>query len=191
MVRTPQTKTKSIGAKTVAQRKAAVQGKTPAGSRLKKTTTVAKKSTKETNGKTMATPQAKKSATLPPNSGGIRKPHRFRPGTVALREIRKYQKRTNLLIPKMPFSRLVRDLVVEMDPEGKTRFTPDALGALQEAVEAYAVSRIGGAQDCCEHAKRVTLMPHDLLLAVQLKEDDGRNTQGGFNEELRKYKLLN
>jgi hypothetical protein len=54
------------------------------------------------------------SATLliPPKAaaGGVKKPHRFRPGTVALREIRRYQKSTELLIRKLPFQRLVREI---------------------------------------------------------------------------------
>ena len=43
-------------------------------------------------------------------AGGVKKPHRFRPGTVALREIRRYQKSTELLIRKLPFQRLVREI---------------------------------------------------------------------------------
>ena len=49
-----------------------------------------------------------------PSTGGVKKPHRYRPGTVALREIRKYQKSTELLIPKLPFQRLIRELVNEV-----------------------------------------------------------------------------
>ena len=45
-----------------------------------------------------------------PATGGVKKPHRYRPGTVALREIRRYQKSTELLIRKMPFQRLVREI---------------------------------------------------------------------------------
>ena len=57
--------------------------------------------------KQLATKAARKSA---PATGGVKKPHRYRPGTVALREIRRYQKSTELLIRKLPFQRLVRDL---------------------------------------------------------------------------------
>jgi histone H3 len=45
-----------------------------------------------------------------PERGGIKRPHRFRPGTVALREIRRYQKTTELLLRKLPFQRLVREI---------------------------------------------------------------------------------
>ncbi|CAN6567863.1 unnamed protein product [Malus baccata var. baccata] len=57
--------------------------------------------------KQLATKAARKSA---PTTGGVKKPHRYRPGTVALREIRKYQKSTELLIRKLPFQRLVREI---------------------------------------------------------------------------------
>ncbi|CAI7920482.1 unnamed protein product [Closterium sp. NIES-53] len=57
--------------------------------------------------KQLATKAARKSA---PATGGVKKPHRYRPGTVALREIRKYQKSTELLIRKLPFQRLVREI---------------------------------------------------------------------------------
>jgi histone H3/H4 len=57
--------------------------------------------------KQLATKAARKSA---PAHGTVRKPHRYRPGTVALREIRKYQKSHDLLIRKLPFQRLVREI---------------------------------------------------------------------------------
>ena len=57
--------------------------------------------------KQLATKAARKSA---PTAGGVKKPHRYRPGTVALREIRKYQKSTDLLLRKLPFQRLVREI---------------------------------------------------------------------------------
>ncbi|KAH6935981.1 hypothetical protein HPB50_012000 [Hyalomma asiaticum] len=63
------------------------------------------------------------------------KPHRYRPGTVALREIRRYQKSTELLIRKLPFQRLVRE--VAQDFKTQLRFQSSAVQALQEAAEAY------------------------------------------------------
>ncbi|KAK4046157.1 centromeric DNA-binding histone H3-like protein cse4 [Microbotryomycetes sp. JL201] len=72
-----------------------------------------------------------------------RKPHRFRPGTVALREIRKYQKSTDLLLQRLPFARVVREIAqdyVGLDGEGVgLRWQSSALLALQEATEAYLV----------------------------------------------------
>ena len=70
--------------------------------------------------------------------GGIKKPHRYRPGTVALREIRKYQKSTELLIRKLPFRRLVREVAQEYKSD--LRFQSSAVVALQEASESYLVS---------------------------------------------------
>merc|ERR1712090_53518 len=57
--------------------------------------------------KQLASKAARKSA---PVSGGVKKPHRYKPGTVALREIRRFQKSTELLIKKLPFQRLVREI---------------------------------------------------------------------------------
>merc|ERR1711961_12678 len=78
---------------------------------------------------------ARKSA---PSTGGVKKPHRYKPGTVALREIRRYQKSTELLIRKLPFQRLVREIA--QDFKSDLRFQSSAIGALQESVEAYLVS---------------------------------------------------
>jgi len=72
-----------------------------------------------------------------PSGGGVKKPHRFRPGTVALRQIRQYQKSTDLLIRKLPFQRLVREMA--QDVKSDLRFRSSALLALQEAAEAYLV----------------------------------------------------
>ena len=66
--------------------------------------------------------------------GGVKRPHRFRPGTVALREIRKYQKSTELLIRKLPFQRLVREIAQDFKTD--LRFQSSAVLALQEASEA-------------------------------------------------------
>ncbi|KAH0853557.1 hypothetical protein HID58_093075, partial [Brassica napus] len=82
----------------------------------------------------LATKAARKSA---PATGGVKKPHRFRPGTVALREIRKYQKSTELLIRKLPFQRLVREIAQDFKTD--LRFQSSAVAALQEAAEAYLV----------------------------------------------------
>ncbi|CAI5999901.1 unnamed protein product [Closterium sp. NIES-65] len=84
--------------------------------------------------KQLATKAARKSA---PATGGVKKPHRYRPGTVALREIRKYQKSTELLIRKLPFQRLVREIAQDFKTD--LRFQSSAVMALQEAAEAYLV----------------------------------------------------
>ena len=114
--------------------------------------------------KQLATEAARKSA---PGTGGIKKPHRYRPGTVALREIRRYQKSTDLLIRKLPFQRLVREIA--QDFKNDLRFQSTAILALQEASEAYLVSLFEDTNLCAIHAKRVTIMPKDIQLARRIR----------------------
>ena len=92
---------------------------------------------------------------------------RFRPGTVALREIRKYQRNTELLIRKLPFQRLVRE--VAQDFKTDLRFQSHAVLALQEAAEAYLVHLFEDSNLCAIHAKRVTILPKDIQLARRLR----------------------
>jgi histone H3 len=100
-------------------------------------------------------------------AGGVKKPHRYRPGTVALREIRRYQKSTDLLIRKLPFQRLVREIAQDMN--ANLRFQSPALLALQEAAEAYLVSLFEDTNLCAIHGKRVTIMPKDMQLARRIR----------------------
>ena len=86
--------------------------------------------------------------------------HRFRPGTVALREIRKLQNSTELLIPRLPFQRNVREIAKSINPD--LRFSIHALLAMQEASECFIVGLFDDAQKCAIHAKRVTVMIKDL-----------------------------
>ena len=102
-----------------------------------------------------------------PEVGGVKKPHRFRPGTVALREIRRYQKSTELLIRRMPFQRLVREIAQEFKTD--LRFQASAILALQEATEAYLVALFEDSNLCAIHAKRVTIMPRDIQLARRIR----------------------
>lgn len=99
--------------------------------------------------------------------GKLRKPHRFRAGTVALREIRKYQKGTELLIRKMPFQRLVREIA--QDYKEDLRFQASAIMALQEAAEAYLVGLFEDSNLLAIHAKRVTIMAKDMQLARRIR----------------------
>ena len=99
--------------------------------------------------------------------GGVKKPHRWRPGTVALREIRKYQKNTDLLIRKAPFQRLVREIACGLKSDLRMQST--ALLALQEAVEAYLVGLFNDTNECALHAKRVTIMTKDTQLALRIR----------------------
>lgn len=96
-----------------------------------------------------------------------RKQHRYRPGTVALREIRKYQKSTETLIRKLPFQRLVREIAQNFRSD--LRFQSQAVLALQEAAEAYLVGLFEDTNMCAIHAKRVTIMPKDLVLARRIR----------------------
>ena len=102
-----------------------------------------------------------------PSVGGIKRPHRYRPGTVALREIRRYQKSTELLIKKLPFQRLVRE--VAQGQKEDLRFTSSAMLALQEASEAFLVQLFEDTNACALHAKRVTIMKKDMALAKRLR----------------------
>jgi histone H3 len=125
----------------------------------------------------------------------VKKPHRYRPGTVALREIRHYQKNTELLLKKLPFQRLVREIAQELRSD--LRFQSNALLAvilyppihpsftlesvreqlkgivrwiqLQEASEAYLTGLFEDTNLCAIHAKRVTIMPKDLQLARRIR----------------------
>ena len=116
--------------------------------------------------KQVANKAARKSA---PVQGGVKKPHRYRPGTVALREIRKFQKSTELLIRKLPFQRLVREISQEYKSD--LRFQSQAVLALQEASEAYLVGLFEDTNLCAIHAKRVTIMPKDMQLARRIRGD--------------------
>ena len=114
--------------------------------------------------KQLATKAARKSA---PATGGVKKPHRYRPGTVALREIRRYQKSTELLIRKLPFQRLVREIAQDFKTD--LRFQGSAVLALQEAAEAYLVGLFEDTNLAAIHAKRVTIMPKDIQLARRIR----------------------
>ena len=100
-------------------------------------------------------------------AGGVKRAHRFRPGTVALRETRRFQKSTELLIRKLPFQRLVREIANDFKTD--LRFQSSAILALQEAAEAYMVGLFEDTNLCAIHAKRVTIMPKDMQLARRIR----------------------
>ncbi len=97
------------------------------------------------------------------HKGSVKKPHHYRPGTVAICEIRKYQKNTDLLIRKAPFQCLVKEIATNFKLDLRMQST--ALLALQEALEAYLVCLFEDSNDCAIHAKRVTIMPKNIRLA--------------------------
>jgi len=136
-------------------------GKTPSpkerSQTARKTPVSAKSSSKSGEPKTPTTP------------GGHRR--RFRPGTRALREIRQYQRTTNLLLRKLPFARLVKEISESFVRVGEPnlRWQAEALLALQEAAEAYLVHLFEDANLCAIHAKRVTIQQKDIQLARRIR----------------------
>ena len=126
--------------------------------------------------KQLATKAARKSA---PATGGVKKPHRYRPGTVALREIRRYQRSTELLIRKLPFQRLMREIAQDFKTD--LRFQSSAAMTLQEASEGYLVGLFEDTNfaihNCAIHAKRVTIMSKDIQLARRIR---GERAWSGF-----------
>ena len=108
-----------------------------------------------------------------PANDTVKKPHRYRPGTVALREIRRFQKSSELLLRKMPFQRLVREIAGDFKTD--LRFQSAAILALQEAAESYLVSLFEDTNLCAIHAKRVTIMPKGMQLARKIRGGFRRN----------------
>merc|ERR1711959_673787 len=100
---------------------------------------------------------------------GQKKPQRWRPGTKALREIKKFQKTTDLLLRKLPFQRLVREIAHEHNAD--LYLQSQALHALQDATETYLVGVFEDTNLAAIHGKRVTIMPRDLQLARRLRGD--------------------
>ena len=126
--------------------------------------------------KQLATKSARKE--FDPMADPKPKKRRYRPGTLALREIRKYQKSTDLLIRKRPFQRLVREIVEGIPkPDGKhkkdtysdLRFTSTCMLALQEASESYLHGLFADSNMLAIHAKRVTIFPKDIQLARRIR----------------------
>jgi len=128
----------------------------------------APRSTKSNPGKTKVGSTSKS-----PEFGRSPKRRKFRAGAKALREIRKYQRGSDLLIPAMPFSRLIREVAQSVlgYNVAEFRFQSNALMALQEAAEAFLVTLFEDTVLCAIHAKRVTIMPSDMQLARRIRGD--------------------
>ena len=111
--------------------------------------------------------------------GGIKKAHRYQPGLVALREIRRYQKSTECLIKRTPFNKLVKEISQEyrVSPDGtgtpsvQVRFQSTALAALQEAAENFIVGLFEDVNLLAVHTRRVTVMSQDIRLAPRIRGD--------------------
>ena len=113
---------------------------------------------------------------------GIKKPHHYHPGLLALREIRRYQQSTECLIKRTPFNKLIKEIsqgyIVCPDgpgmPSVQVRFQSTALAALQEAAENFLVGLFEDINLLAVHAKRVTVMPSDIRLALRIRGDHSR-----------------
>ncbi|KAF9076741.1 histone-fold-containing protein [Rhodocollybia butyracea] len=156
-------------AQTGTKRKSRPSDGSTAGSPAKKSKTQTAR--KSTGGKAPRRPSNAAPASqedVPPKKG-----RRYRPGTLALREVRKYQKSTELLLRKLPFSRLVREIAQDMttttNGDYDLRWQSSALVALQEATEAFLVHLFEDANLCALHAKRVTIMQRDIQLARRIR----------------------
>ena len=101
-----------------------------------------------------------------PATGGIKRPRRKPAGTQALQEIRKHQKSTEMLVPKISFAKVVREIAQSFKTD--MRFQSQALMALQEAAEAFLVGLFEDANLCAIHAKRVTIQPKDMQLSLRV-----------------------
>jgi histone H3/H4 len=118
----------------------------------------------------IASKQPKQPTARKSTGGQTPKVRRYRPGTKALREIRAYQRTTDLLVPRLPFSRLVKEIAGKCGTgRDGLRFQSSALMALQEATESYMVQLFEDCVLCCIHARRVTVMPRDMLLARRIR----------------------
>ena len=118
--------------------------------------------------KQLPTKQFKKK---PPFTGAIKKPHKYHPGTVALCQIRRYQKSTELLCRKLCVARLIRE--VTQDFRMDLRFQATVLLALQEAMEAWLVRLMEDMNLCAIHTRCVTIQPRDLLLIHKIMVNNG------------------
>ena len=139
---------------------------------LKKT--IARKKAAERAAQVAKAAKAAKKSGMKAPKGGVKKPHRYCPGTVALKEIRRYQKSTELLIQKLPFQQLVWEIASDNDVIcsplcGKVRFQSASIMVLQEASEVYLVGLFEDTNLCAIYAKRVTIMPKDIQLARRIR----------------------
>ena len=115
-------------------------------------------------------------------TGGIKKPHRYHPGLLALQEIRRYQQTTDSLIQKTPFNKLIKEISQEyrICPEGpgtpsiQVEFQSTALAALQKAAENYLVGLFEDVNLLAVHAKRVTVILCDIRLALRIRGDQSQ-----------------
>ena len=100
-------------------------------------------------------------------AGKVKKHQRYWPGTVAVHEIWQFQKSTDLLIYKLPFSCLVHEIALEVGRYDMS-FQVPAILTLQKAAEVYLVGALEDANLCAIHMKHITIMPKDIQLAQHI-----------------------
>ena len=113
------------------------------------------------------------------STGGIKKPHRYLPGLLALHEICRYQQSTESLICRTPFNKLIKEILHEYQicPQGpgtpsvQVCFQSTALAALQEAAQNFLIGLFEDVNLLAVHAKRVTVMPRDIRLVLRIRGD--------------------
>lgn len=108
----------------------------------------------------------KSGLTYPPRPTKVR---RYRPGTVALREIRYFQKSTELLLRKSPFSRLIREIAQIHTKSTDLMWQAAAIAALQEAAEAYLIGLFEDTNIVAINSRRVTIMPRDMQVVRRIR----------------------
>lgn len=129
-----------------------------------RTKATAKKISKDVaRANTNAIKKSSKRSAAPAKDG--KKKRRFRPGTVALRQIRKFQTSCDTLIPRAPFKRLVREIAHELNPE--IRFQSKAIDALAQAAEPFLVEHLEASQRAAIHDGRVTITAKDSQFVIQ------------------------
>ena len=129
-----------------------------------------KKVTSNPSTKRLALATVSRDKSEPPQVfGGVKRPKRYRPGTLALRQIREMQKSIQLCIPRLSFQRLVKEIITDLNPE--LRCQSAALGALQEATEAYIIGLFEDTQLAAIHAKRITIMPKDMEFVLRIRRE--------------------
>lgn len=126
-------------------------------------------------GKTVPGGLARYAAIMSAPAGGVvpKKPHRYRPGTVALRQIRRYQRSTELLMQKTPFARWVRELLGDL--KSNVRVRGETFVCLQTAVEEYLVHLFEDTQEAAFHGRRVTLKAKDMMLVKRIRHERWRD----------------
>jgi histone H3 len=123
---------------------------------------------------------SKKTPTKGIASAGVKKTHRFRPGTVVAREIKQQQKSTTTIIPRRPFDRLVREIIQDVAMHTvDARIQKTAMDALHAASEDFLTGLFTDVSRLADEKKKVTIYPNDMRLVATLN--------GKMARSLREY----